>query len=215
MQKPKIFITGGTGYIGRSVINKLLENDFEVTALIRNTSKKKLPEKCKTVTGDALDSKTYQYNIENCDTFIHLVGVSHPGPLKSREFRSIDLVSIEQAVKVAEYSGIKNFIYLSVSNPAPIMKEYIKVRLKGEDLLTASGMNCSFIRPWYVIGPGHYWPLIFQPGYKLMEHFSFTKDFANRLGLVKLDQITECIYYAVNNPPDKIKIYNVQDIRKF
>ncbi|MFZ1321881.1 MAG: hypothetical protein WAT71_10025 [Ignavibacteria bacterium] len=48
-----------------------------------------------------------------------------------------------------------------------------------------------------------------------MEHISFTKEFANRLGLVKLGQITECIFYAVNNPSDKIKIYNIQDIRKF
>ncbi|MFZ1321880.1 MAG: NAD(P)H-binding protein [Ignavibacteria bacterium] len=156
MQKPKIFITGGTGYIGKSVINKLLENDFEVTALIRNTSKNNLSEKCKTVYGDALDSRTYQDKILPNDTFIHLVGVSHPGPQKYKEFRSIDLVSIEQAIKASEHSGIKNFIYLSVANPAPIMKEYIKIRLKGEELLSASDMNCSIIRPWYVIGPGHY-----------------------------------------------------------
>lgn len=208
----KIFITGGTGYIGSHLIPALIQNDFEIFALIRKGSENKLPVGCNIISGDALDSSSYEYNISPCETFIHLVGVAHPGPGKKEQFRSIDLVSIQLAVPAALKAGVKHFIYLSVAHPAPVMKDFIEVRMKGEELIRNSGMNASFIRPWYVLGPGHYWPYIFVPFYKLFEIIPSTKESTKRLGLVKIDQMVNCISYSVKNPANGIKICNVKDI---
>ncbi len=209
-----IFITGGTGYIGSHVITELIKNGYEVRALVRKDSESKLPPGCKIIFGDALDNKTYGESIKGCDTFIHLIGVRHPGPGKKSEFRNIDLVSIEQAVPAAVSGGVKHFIYLSVAHPAPIMKDFIKVRMKGEELIRQSGMNGSLIRPWYVLGPGHYWPYLLIPIYKLSELIPFTREPARRLGLVNIHQMVRCILFAVKNPPGKLRIYDVNDIRK-
>ena len=76
-------------------------------------------------------------------------------------------------------------------------------------------MNASFIRPWYVIGPGHYWPYPFIPFYKLFEIIPKTKEAALRLGLVKIGQMINCITFVVKNPTEKIKIYDVKDIKRF
>src|SRR5437867_1669258 len=94
----KVFITGGTGYLGSRIIPELIKNNFEVTALVRKGSESKLPDKCNIVFGNALDRSTYESNISPCETFIHLIGVAHPGPSKKEQFKSIDLVSIQQAV---------------------------------------------------------------------------------------------------------------------
>lgn len=210
-----IFVTGGTGYIGSRLIPMLSNNGFNVTALVRKKSMSVSRLNCSIITGDALNKNTYENYVAGCDTFIHLIGVSHPGPGKKSEFRKVDLVSIEQAVQAALNKNVKHFIYLSVAHPAPVMKDFIEVRLKGEELLRKSGMTCSFIRPWYVLGPGHYWPYLIIPLYKLFELFPQTKKTAQRLGLVKINQLLGCLIHAVKNPPESIAVYNVSDIRNF
>jgi len=211
----KIFITGGTGYIGSRVIPELIKKGYEVNALVRNKSKNSLPDQCKIIFGNALDKTTYEKNVIGCDTFIHLIGVHHPGPGKKEQFKQIDLVSIEQAVPAALSAGVRHFIYLSVAHPAPAMKEFIEVRMRGEQLISKSGMNATLIRPWYVLGPGHYWPYFIIPFYKLFEIIPSTKETALRLGLVKINQMINCITFAVKNPPKGIRIYSVKEIKKF
>ncbi len=213
-----IFITGGTGYIGSALIPELIRNKFNVTALARKGSEKNLQAECRFVQGNALDRTTYKDKISDCDTFIHLIGVHHPGPGKKDEFRKIDLVSIEQAVPAALNAGVKHFIYLSVAHPAPfnIMKEFIDVRIQGEQILSEqSAMKATFIRPWYVLGPGHYWPYVLLPFYKLAGLFSFSKDTALRLYPVKIDQLVSSIIYGVQNPPESISVFETNDIINF
>ncbi|MBK8550178.1 MAG: NAD(P)H-binding protein [Ignavibacteria bacterium] len=202
----KIFITGGTGYIGSRVIPELVKNGFEVNALVRKGSELKLPKGCNIIFGNALDKSSYENKVVDCYTFIHLIGVHHPGPGKKDEFNKIDLVSIQHAVPAAVNAKVKHFIYLSVAHPAPVMKDFIEVRMKGEKLIRQSGMNATFIRPWYVIGPGHYWPYALIPFYKLFEMIPATRDTTVRLGLVKIGQIINCITYTALNPPEGIKI---------
>jgi len=76
----KVFITGGTGYIGSRLIPELIKNNFEVTSLVREGSESKLPKGCKIVFGNALNKTTYENQIAPCEIFIHLIGVAHPGP---------------------------------------------------------------------------------------------------------------------------------------
>ena len=117
----------------------------------------------------------------NCDTFVHLVGVSHPSPAKAAEFRSIDLESTRQAVNAAVRTGIKNFVYISVAQPAPVMKAYIAARKEAEDIITHSGLNASILRPFYILGPGRRWPLLLKPFFALAEILPPTRAGAQRL----------------------------------
>src|SRR3990172_11971685 len=97
----QVFITGATGYIGSRLIQILTANGFQVTALVRKGSESKIKSKCNLVLGTPLDSESFKNNIKPCDTFIQLVGVSHPSPAKAEEFKKIDLVSIQESGKAA------------------------------------------------------------------------------------------------------------------
>ena len=167
MTRHQIFITGSTGLMGSHLIPRLLSQGHSVRALVRPGSESKLPSGCTAIPGNPLDSTSYAIQVPPADTFIHLIGVSHPSPAKAEQFRSIDLKSVEEAAKAATAARIQHFIYLSVAQPAPVMKAYIAVRSEGEALLRASGMNATFVRPWYVLGPGRRWPLILKPIYWL------------------------------------------------
>jgi len=97
-----VFVAGGTGYIGRPLIELLLKDGHSVTGLTRPGSEGKLPAGCTPILGNALDADSYQSRVAPADTFVHLVGVAHPGPGKGQQFREIDLKSIECAVAAAK-----------------------------------------------------------------------------------------------------------------
>ncbi len=73
-----VFVSGGTGYLGGPLITRLLQRGHEVRALARAGSEGKLPPGCEVVVGNALDGASYAARIRPAETFIQLLGVSHP-----------------------------------------------------------------------------------------------------------------------------------------
>jgi uncharacterized protein YbjT (DUF2867 family) len=215
MAQRRIFITGGTGYLGRELIPELLKRGHSVRALVRPGSESKLPAGCVAVTGNALDKESFAQKIQPAETFVQLVGVPRPSPAKAKQFREIDLVSIRASVPAAVEAGIKHFVYLSVAQPAPIMKAYQEVRAEGEKLIRESGLKATILRPWYVLGPGHRWPYLLLPVYKLMELIPSTRESAQRLGLVTLAQMNAALLDAIETDTgDATRIYDVPQIRQ-
>ena len=133
----QVFVSGGTGYLGRELIPLLLGRGHAVGSIIRPGSERKLPRGCVAIPGNALDGTTFADAIAPADTFIHLTGTPKPAPWKERQFRAVDLVSLKASVDAAARSGsIRHFIYVSVAHPAPIMHTYLAVRRECEEYLT-------------------------------------------------------------------------------
>jgi uncharacterized protein YbjT (DUF2867 family) len=210
-----IFITGGTGYLGSALVPELLARGHRVTALSRRGSERKLPAGCDVVKGDALDASSFADGMAPADTVIHLVGTSHPAPWKAEQFRRVDLASVRAAVAAAYTAGVRHFVYLSVAQPAPAMRAYVAVRAECERLIAGAGLaTATFLRPWYVLGPGHRWPYALVPFYALFECLPATRDTARRLGLVKLREMVGSLVWAVENPAEGIRVLDVPAIRE-
>ena len=210
----EVFITGGTGYMGRRLIPRLVARGHRVRALARSGSQQKLPPGCEPVRGNALDGSSYRDQIRPATTFVQLVGVAHPSPTKAEAFRRIDLVAGREAVSAAVSAGIRHFVYVSVAHPAPMMKAYIAVRAECEAMIRESQMNATILRPWYVLGPGHRWPYGLIPFYWLAERLPSTREGARRLGLVTLDQMLNVLTEAVENPCAGVRVLGVPEIRQ-
>ena len=213
-QPASVFVAGGTGYIGVPLVRALLERGHSVRALVRPGSEHKLPAGCKAVFGDALAPASYQEFIQPSTTFVQLVGVAHPNPSKSADFRAIDRRAGLGAIAAARQAGIRHFVYVSVAHPAPIMRSYISVRVECEEALLASGMNVTVVRPWYVLGPHHRWPYVLLPMYWICERIPATREGARRLGLVALEKMTQTLVSAVENPSIGVRFIDVPQIRR-
>ncbi|HXS37780.1 MAG TPA: NAD(P)H-binding protein [Flavipsychrobacter sp.] len=211
----EVFITGGTGYIGKRFINLLLKDGYSVKALIRKGSENKLPEGCSYIVANPFNENTFAKDIPAGCTFIQLLGTSHPGPKKKDLFKTIDLLSAQVSAKAAKLAGAGHFVYVSVAQtPTNVMKDFQQCRAEGEIAIKETGVKATFIRPWYVVGPGHYWPLFFLPVFKILELIPATSKKAKALRLVSLHQMLKALLYVVQNPPDNLRIMEIDQIRK-
>src|SRR5258707_4747492 len=115
----RVFIAGATGYMGTRLGEELIRRGHVVSGLVRAESKGKLPARCAAVIGNALDGASFRDKLAGADTFVQLVGVTHPSPAKGREFRQVDLRSCEESVAVAVAKHVGGFVFVSGADPAP------------------------------------------------------------------------------------------------
>jgi uncharacterized protein YbjT (DUF2867 family) len=211
-----VFVTGGTGYIGSRAIAALLARGHRVRALARPGSQRKLPAGCEVALGNALDAASFADKIEPADTFLQLVGVAHPGPSKAALFESIDFVSVRESVAAVAQAQIAHFIYLSVAHPVSVMRAYQDVRIRGEAMIREAGLRATMLRPWYVLGPGHWWPLALLPYYAIADLVPSMRESARRAGLVTIKQMVRAIVAAVESGPprDDARVLDVAAIRR-
>ena len=209
-----IFVTGGTGYIGKELIPELVARGHRVRALARPASISSVPAGATPIVGDALDPATFAGALDDKTTLVHLVGTPHPNPSKASEFERVDLASIRASVEAARRASIAHLVYVSVAHPAPVMHAYIAARIAGEAAVVGSGLRATILRPWYVVGPGHWWPLMLAPLYAIGEWLPGMRESARRLGLVTLPQMVAALVRAIEEPlAERVRYVDVAAIR--
>ena len=209
-----VFITGGTGYMGRHLIPVLVARGHRVRALVRAGSEGKLPAGCAPVLGNALDATSYVEQVGPSDTLVQLVGTPKPSPRKAQQFRDVDFKSGMAGVTAARQAGARHFVYVSVAHPAPVMHSYIQARVEVEAAIQEAALNATIFRPWYVLGPEHYWPYLILPGYWLVGLIPSKRAAVQRLGLVTLKRMIGALVQAIEHPPQGIRIVEVPEIRR-
>ncbi len=209
-----VFVTGASGYLGTPLVTTLAERGHRIRALVRPSSVDKIRAPgVDIVAGDPLRGESFAHLVNGCDTFVHLVGTPKPAPWKSAQFQAVDLRSALAAIEAARAAQVRHFVYLSVAHPAPVMKAYIEVRVRCEQALAASRIKATVLRPWYVLGPGHWWPYALLPLYALGEVFPAVRAGARRLGLVRHAEMIAALVWAVENASDGWRTVDVPGIR--
>ena len=94
------------------------------------------------------------------------------------------------------------------------MHAYQEVRKEGEKYCLSKTFNCTFIRPWYVLGPGHWWPVSLLPLYGLAEIVPAWRKKARAMALVTINQILNTLMNAAENESLPLRILEVKDIRR-
>jgi uncharacterized protein YbjT (DUF2867 family) len=211
----EICVTGGTGYIGRKVVAALLARGRRVRVLTRERSVGRVTPGASAFIGDALDADSVAAALDSAGTLVHLVGTPHPNPSKAEEFQRVDLASIRASVEAARRTGLGHIVYLSVAQPAPVMQAYIAVRAAGERMIGEARLTATILRPWYVLGPQHWWPIALLPAYAVASLIPSQRETARRLGLVTLGQMVAALVQAVEAPPANgtVRIVDVPAIR--
>ncbi|MEO8621653.1 MAG: NAD(P)H-binding protein [bacterium] len=209
----RVFLTGSTGYLGRATSAALLARDHAVDALCRASAREKTIPGVSPIVGDPLDARSYANALRPEHVVVHLVGTPKPAPWKAESFERVDLGSVQQLATATSASHVAHIVYVSVAQPAPTMHAYVDARRRAEAVLHHTNVPLTILRPWYVLGPGHRWPIMLAPLYWAANFVPSMQDGARRLGLVTLQQMVTALVFAVESARDETRVLEVDQIR--
>ncbi len=150
-QHKKILITGATGFIGRRLTQRLLDDGFSVRCMVRNTASA-LPDGAEIVKGDMLEPATLGKALAGIDTAYYLVHSMSGG---RAGFERRDRDAAENFVAAANKAQVRRVIYLGgLGETGDDLSEHLKSRLVVADILRKGVFATTFLRAAVIIGAG-------------------------------------------------------------
>jgi len=152
-------VTGATGYIGNSLIQRLCHEDNKVIGLIHKTKPNFLNKNVKYVYGDITDKSSFENFINDVNVIFHCAALVNDFG-KKEEFNKINYEGTKNIVEVCNKNTIKRFVYLGHIRFESYNRFdfYSLSKYKAEQYLIDKHKKEKFpvviIRPGHVYGPG-------------------------------------------------------------
>jgi nucleoside-diphosphate-sugar epimerase len=206
----KVFLTGGTGFIGGTVARQLRDRGDEVVCLVRSPEKAgALTELgCETVAGDLGDVEAMKAAMAGCDAVIHAAAMYEVGIPKSQRpaMYEANVTGTENVLGAARDAGVGKIVYVSTcgifgdthgetvdetyEHPGKEFSSYYEeTKLEAHKVakrMMAEGLPCTIVQPGGVYGPGDTSQVA-----DLLEEF-----FAGKLVLLPLADLGICMSHV-------------------
>ena len=206
MPHERILLTGGTGFVGRAVLDRLLQGGYAVSALTHRSTIDR--PGVSSVPGGLFDDGAVARAIDGCDAVVHLVGIIKETGDKT--FEKIHVEATGRLVEAAKKSGVKRFLHMSALGAKPdTASAYARTKFAAEELVRNSGLDWTIFRPSMIHGPrgefmkmvagwakGSAMPYFFMP-YFGRGAFGFD---AAKLQPIFVDDVARCFADALAKP---------------
>jgi nucleoside-diphosphate-sugar epimerase len=148
--EPPLAITGGTGFVGKAVCRLAAENSVPLRALAR-----KIPDDTshpEWIEGDLASEAPLNRLCEGASAVIHIAGLTNtPDPA---QFEEVNVVGTANVIAAAKAANVRRLILVSsLSARKPELSQYGASKAKAEELVKASGLDWTIVRPPAVYGP--------------------------------------------------------------
>ena len=153
-----VAVIGGSGFIGRAVIERLTREGARVIVLCRNAEKAKFLKtmgvvgQVTLVAGNALNDDDLEQVIAPADAVINLIGILAEGG--SQKFDAIQGALPGRIGTLAATHGLADVVHLSaIGANAESPSKYARSKADGEAGLKAAFPQAVILRPSIVFGP--------------------------------------------------------------
>ena len=169
----KFFITGGTGFIGEGLINRLLNEGKEVVALCRSDKGLMEKEGLAWKKGSLEDADSLIRAMEGCTHVFHCAGLARLWDPDTEAFFRVNVKGTENILAAASYHDVEKLVYTStagvlgrsLSSPIseedprlePFDNDYDLTKYLAEERVreyAAGGRQAVIVSPSRVYGPG-------------------------------------------------------------
>jgi len=175
----KVFLTGGTGFIGGEVARQLRQRGDEVVCLVRNPAKGEAVSRlgCEIVSGDLGDEAALRRGMEGCDAVIHAAAMYEVGiPASQRPaMYEANVQGTERVLRTALDAKIPRVVYVSTvgafgnthgkvvdesyEHPGKEFTSYyeetkLEAHRIAKRMIAEEGLPCTIVQPGGVYGPG-------------------------------------------------------------
>ena len=207
----KVFVTGGTGFIGGEVVRQLRARGDDAACLVRSAEKgRRLTDLgCQLVAGDLGDEAAIRGGMEGCDAVVHAAAMYEVGiPAKQRPaMREANVRSTERVLRAALEAKIPKVVYVSTvgvfgnthrkvvdetyEHPGREFTSYyeetkLEAHRIAKRMMAEEGLPCVIVQPGGVYGPGDTSQVA-----DLLEQF-----FAGRLPLLPFPELGICLSHV-------------------
>jgi NADH dehydrogenase len=207
----KVLLTGGTGYVGRTLREKLREQGHEVRLLVRRESAHKVGpgDGFDVVLGDVLDSHACMRATDGCDAVVHLVGIIREFPNDGTTYVAMHTEATFNVLDAARRMGIERFVHMSALGARPDSRSrYQTTKFEAEQIVTNSALRWTVFRPSVIFGPGDGFTrelaeLVHRPLVPLVDGGKAL------LQPVSLDNVTDAMARSLHMARTQGKVYEV------
>lgn len=150
----RIALIGGTGYVGRYLVDALLSAGHEVSLLVRAGSGGKLSgsNRCNVVTGNLDSREAIDEALAGCDAVIYNVGILREFRSKGITFEALQYEGVVRVVDAARAAGISRFLLMSANGVSDEGTSYQQTKYRAEEYAKASGLDVTVFRPSVIFG---------------------------------------------------------------
>ncbi len=151
----RICVLGGSGFIGRHVVARLVAHGHEVVVLTRARHRHRdllvLPT-LRLIQGDPFDTGSLHAAMSGCDSVVNLVGIVNESG--RARFQRVHVELVEKLLDACRATGIRRFIQTSalkagLEGPS----NYLRTKAQAETRVRESGLAWTIIQPSVVFGP--------------------------------------------------------------
>jgi len=149
----KIFLTGGSGFIGGHLRKDLLSRGHQLRLLVHKREAR--PEQgVEFVEGDVTRPETFAGQVAGCDAVINLIGIIREFPGRGMTFAGLHVEATRTMLEAARQNGVRRYLQMSALGTRPnATSNYHKSKFQAEELVRASGLDHTIFRPSIVFGP--------------------------------------------------------------
>src|SRR5690606_23295618 len=159
---PKVLVTGATGFIGRTLTQRLLERQHPVNVLSRRAAQGGVDQgECSAFTGDINDAALLRQACRGVDTVFHLAAYAHVNHHDVTLMRATNVEGTRSLLEAAVAEGVRRIVFFSSSLAAAEearLSDYGRAKRDAEILLleaaAAGRIEVCCLRPVNVYGLG-------------------------------------------------------------
>jgi NADH dehydrogenase len=149
----RIFLAGGTGFVGGHLRCALQEEGHEIHLLTHRRTVCREPG-IEQVEGDVTRPETYAGAVAGCDAVINLVGIIREFPARGIIFERLHGEATRCLVLTARKAGVRRFLQMSALGTGPnAVSSYHRSKYRAEEEVRNSGLDWTIFRPSVIFGP--------------------------------------------------------------
>lgn len=152
--RPRVLITGATGYIGGRLAPRLLQAGYRVRCLVRDPLRmqgRPWLDQVELIQGDVLHPETLTAAMADVTAAYYLIHSMASG----RDFRERDLLAARQFGQAAAAAGVKQIIYLGgLGDPSTELSHHLRSRQETGVALREAGVPVTEFRAGVIVGSG-------------------------------------------------------------
>lgn len=153
--KRTIVILGGSGFVGRALVTRLLAQGERVRVLSRSAdTRARTPAGAEVLVGDVFDAEFLHQAFTDADAAINLVGILNERDDDGKGFRKVYVELADTMIAAMKTSGVRRLLQMSALHAGDGESHYLKARGVAEALVRASSLDWTLFRPSVIAGPG-------------------------------------------------------------